>query len=123
MQRKESKDSQRILRKESKDIFKDTKRILQKKRVQGYLQGSSKDATKRVQGYLQGSSKDTTKKVQGYLQGFSKDTTKTLQVLGVASWYRWFVPVFAKIVKSLNDLLRKGNKWVWTQNIRRRSKR
>jgi len=35
--------------------------------------------------------------------------------LGVASWYRRFVPDFAKIVKPLNDLLRKGNKWVWTQ--------
>ncbi|XP_050745701.1 uncharacterized protein LOC127011708 [Drosophila biarmipes] len=36
------------------------------------------------------------------------------QYLGVASWYRRFVPDFAKIVKPLNDLLRKGNKWVWT---------
>jgi len=35
--------------------------------------------------------------------------------VGVASWYRRFVPDFAKIVKPLNDLLRKGNKWVWTQ--------
>jgi len=37
------------------------------------------------------------------------------QYLGVASWYRRFVPDFAKIVKPLNDLLRKGKKWVWTQ--------
>jgi len=37
------------------------------------------------------------------------------QYLGVASWYRRSVPDFAKIVKPLNDLLRKGNKWVWTQ--------
>jgi len=34
------------------------------------------------------------------------------QYLGVASWYRRFVPDFAKIVKPLNDLLRKGDKWV-----------
>jgi len=31
------------------------------------------------------------------------------QYLGVASWYRRFVPDFVKIVKPLNDLLRKGN--------------
>jgi len=37
------------------------------------------------------------------------------QYLGVASWYRRFVPDFAEIVKPLNDLLRKGNKWVWAQ--------
>jgi len=40
------------------------------------------------------------------------------QYLCVASWYRRFVPDFAKIVKPLNDLLRKGNKWVWTQEHR-----
>jgi len=38
-----------------------------------------------------------------------------LQYLGVASWYRRFVPDFAIIVKPLNDLLRKRNKWVWTK--------
>ncbi|XP_070068145.1 uncharacterized protein [Drosophila takahashii] len=37
------------------------------------------------------------------------------QYLGVASWYRRFVPGFAKIVKPLNDLLCKGSKWEWTQ--------
>ncbi|XP_070075715.1 uncharacterized protein [Drosophila takahashii] len=43
-------------------------------------------------------------------------TVKELrQYLGVASWYRRFVPDFAKIVKPLNDLLRKGSKWEWTQ--------
>jgi len=43
-------------------------------------------------------------------------TVKELrQYLGVASWYRRFVPDFAKIVKPLNDLLRKSNKVVWTQ--------
>ncbi|XP_044313310.1 uncharacterized protein LOC123037311 [Drosophila rhopaloa] len=38
------------------------------------------------------------------------------QYLGVASWYRRFVPDFARIVKPLNDQLRKGVKWVWTQD-------
>jgi len=37
------------------------------------------------------------------------------QYLGVASCYCRFLPDFAKIVKPLNDLLRKGNKWVWIQ--------
>ncbi|XP_044316728.1 uncharacterized protein LOC123037931 [Drosophila rhopaloa] len=36
------------------------------------------------------------------------------QYLGVASWYRRFVPDFARIVRPLNDLLRKGTKWTWT---------
>jgi len=36
------------------------------------------------------------------------------QYLGVASWYRRFVPDFSRIVKPLNDLLRKGSKWEWT---------
>jgi len=39
------------------------------------------------------------------------------QYLGVASWYRRFVPDFAKIVKPLNDLQRKSNKWVWRARI------
>jgi len=37
------------------------------------------------------------------------------QYLGVASWYRLFLPDFVKIVKPLNNLVLKGNKWVWTQ--------
>jgi len=37
-------------------------------------------------------------------------TVKELrQYLGVASWYRRFVPDFSRIVKPLNDLLRKGS--------------
>jgi len=45
------------------------------------------------------------------------------QYLGVASWYRRFVPDFAIIVKPLNDLLRKGISGCGQRNIRRRSKR
>jgi len=38
-------------------------------------------------------------------------TVKELrQYLGVASWYRRCVPDFSRIVKPLNDLLRKGSK-------------
>ncbi|KAH8244767.1 hypothetical protein KR026_005718, partial [Drosophila bipectinata] len=36
------------------------------------------------------------------------------QFIGMASWYRRFVPDFAGIAKPLNDLLRKGTKWEWT---------
>jgi len=36
------------------------------------------------------------------------------QYLGVVSWYRRFVPDFPRIVKPLNDMLRKGSKWEWT---------
>jgi len=42
-------------------------------------------------------------------------TVKDLrQYLIVASWYRRLVPDFSRIVKPLNDLLRKGSKWEWT---------
>jgi len=42
-------------------------------------------------------------------------TVKELrQYLGVASWYRRLVPDFSRIVKPLNDLLRKGSKWEFT---------
>ncbi|KAH8349451.1 hypothetical protein KR067_013707 [Drosophila pandora] len=36
------------------------------------------------------------------------------QFIGMASWYRRFVPDFAWVAKPLNDLLRKGTKWEWT---------
>ncbi|XP_041565903.1 LOW QUALITY PROTEIN: uncharacterized protein LOC121467710, partial [Drosophila elegans] len=38
------------------------------------------------------------------------------QYLGVASWYRRFVPDFATLVHPLNALLRKGVKWEWTDD-------
>jgi len=42
-------------------------------------------------------------------------TVKELrQYLRVVSWYRRIVPDFFRIVKPLNDLLRKGSKWKWT---------
>jgi len=45
----------------------------------------------------------------------TKSTVKELrQYLGVASWYRRFVPYFSRIVKPMINLLRKGSKWEWT---------
>jgi transposase InsO family protein len=37
------------------------------------------------------------------------------QFLGVASWYRRFVPSFASIGAPLNALLRKNTKWKWSE--------
>ncbi|KAH8320338.1 hypothetical protein KR059_003817, partial [Drosophila kikkawai] len=38
---------------------------------------------------------------------------KLRRCLGVASWYRRFVPNFAAIVEPISTLLRKGRKWSW----------
>jgi len=55
------------------------------------------------------------KKVAGIAELEPPSTVKDLRKhLGVASWYRRFVPNFSRIVKPLNDLLRKGSKWEWT---------
>jgi len=45
------------------------------------------------------------------------------QYLGVASWYRRLVSDFSRIVKPLNDLLRKGSKWEWTPEHQWRSRK
>ncbi|TDG38124.1 hypothetical protein AWZ03_015454, partial [Drosophila navojoa] len=41
------------------------------------------------------------------------------QYVGVASWYRRFVPDFAATVHPLNALLKKGTKWEWTEERQR----
>ncbi|KAL7724489.1 hypothetical protein ACLKA6_007318 [Drosophila palustris] len=35
------------------------------------------------------------------------------QCLGMASWYRRFVPNFATLVRPMTELLKKGRKWSW----------
>nr|XP_041632388.1 uncharacterized protein LOC121502744 [Drosophila kikkawai] len=35
--------------------------------------------------------------------------------LGIASWYRRFVPNFADVVAPMTSLLKKGHKWEWAQ--------
>ena len=37
------------------------------------------------------------------------------RVIGIVSWYRRFVPEFADIVHTLNQLLKKGKHWNWTE--------
>jgi transposase len=39
--------------------------------------------------------------------------------LGVASWYRRFVPDFAELVVPLTNLLKKGKRWSWTDEQQR----
>jgi hypothetical protein len=35
--------------------------------------------------------------------------------LGLASYYRWFIPNFSKITKPITKLLKKENKYVWSE--------
>jgi hypothetical protein len=35
--------------------------------------------------------------------------------LGLAGYYRWFNLNFSKIVKPITELLKKGNKYVWSE--------
>jgi hypothetical protein len=35
--------------------------------------------------------------------------------LGLVGYYRWFIPNFSKIVKPITELLKKGNKYVWSK--------
>jgi hypothetical protein len=34
--------------------------------------------------------------------------------LGLASYYRWFIPKFLKIMKPITEMLKKVNKYVWS---------
>ena len=47
-----------------------------------------------------------------------KAPTSVLEVrsfLGLAGYYRRFIPDFSKIAKSMTSLLRKDHKFVWTE--------
>jgi hypothetical protein len=34
---------------------------------------------------------------------------------GLAGYYRFFIPNFSKIMKSITELLKKGNKYLWSE--------
>jgi transposase InsO family protein len=44
-----------------------------------------------------------------------RNTTDVRSFLGLAGYYRKFIPQFSKIAKPLNDLLKKNNQWQWEQ--------
>jgi hypothetical protein len=35
--------------------------------------------------------------------------------LGLAGYYRWFIPNFSNIMKPIPELLKKGNKYLWSE--------
>jgi len=60
------------------------------------------------------------KKVQAVLDFPAPTNRKQLQqFLGLAGYYRKFVPHFVHISAALSDLLKKGTKFVWTAETER----
>jgi hypothetical protein len=41
--------------------------------------------------------------------------TQVHNFLGLAGYYRWFILNFSKITKPITELLKKGNKYVWSK--------
>ena len=44
-----------------------------------------------------------------------RNVTHVKSFLGLAGYYRKFIPQFSKIAKPLNDLLKKNKTWKWEQ--------
>jgi hypothetical protein len=44
----------------------------------------------------------------------SSSVTEVQSFLGLAGYYRWFIPNFSKIAKPITELLKKRNKYVWS---------
>ena len=60
------------------------------------------------------------KKVQAVLDFPAPTNRRQLQqFLGLAGYYRKFVPHFAHISGALSDLLKKGTKFIWTAEAER----
>jgi hypothetical protein len=45
-----------------------------------------------------------------------KSVHQVRSFLGLASYYQRFIPNFSKISKSITELLKKGNKYVWSKD-------
>jgi hypothetical protein len=45
-----------------------------------------------------------------------KSVHQVQSFLGLASYYRRFIPNFSRISKPITDLLKKGNKYVWRKD-------
>lgn len=44
-----------------------------------------------------------------------KNTTEVRRIIGIASWYRRFIPAFATLVAPMTALLSKNKKWLWSE--------
>jgi hypothetical protein len=42
--------------------------------------------------------------------------TQVHSFLGLAAYYRWFILNFSKILKPITELLKKGNKYMWSKD-------
>jgi hypothetical protein len=42
--------------------------------------------------------------------------TQVHSFLGLVSYYRRFIPNFSKVLKPITELLKKGNKYVWSKD-------
>ena len=56
------------------------------------------------------------KKVKGVLDWLTPKCVKDIQkFLGLANYYRRFIKGFASIAKPLHDMVKKDQKWDWTE--------
>jgi hypothetical protein len=55
-------------------------------------------------------------KVKEVLEWKPPTTVSEVQsFLGLASYYHWFIPNYSKIAKPITELLKKGNKYLWSE--------